>query len=67
MGIPLAVGYSRHPKKGRQWIKNRYFHRVKGVDWIFAVKTCDRKGKDKLLTLVGVASTPTHASHQGQR
>lgn len=47
----------RHPKKGVQWIKNRYFHRVKGVDWTFAVKTLNRKGLDKLLTLYIVKST----------
>ncbi len=47
----------RHPKKGKRWIKNRYFHRIKGVDWTFAVKTSDRKGKEKLLSLYNVAST----------
>jgi RNA-directed DNA polymerase len=26
----------RHPEKGRKWIKNRYFHRIKGRDWTFA-------------------------------
>ncbi|MFP3869041.1 MAG: group II intron reverse transcriptase/maturase [Desulfobacteraceae bacterium] len=42
----------RHPKKGKRWIKDRYFHRVGDRDWVFAVKT-----KNSLLRLYHIPDT----------
>lgn len=45
----------RHPQKGRRWIKHRYFHSVKGRNWVFTAKAasaltrqplCLRKASD---------------------
>ncbi|EEU4853590.1 group II intron reverse transcriptase/maturase [Salmonella enterica] len=45
----------RHPQKGRRWVKHRYFHSVKGRNWVFTVKAasvltrqplCLRKASD---------------------
>lgn len=47
----------RHSTKSRQWIKDRYFMRIKGRDWTFACKTEDRIGEEKLLTLYNIAKT----------
>ncbi len=41
----------RHNKRRRKWVKKKYFRTISGRDWIFSVKTKDRKGKEKLLCL----------------
>jgi len=43
----------RHPNKGKRWIKQRYFIRLKGRDWRFAAK-------DKLLPLLSEFTKRTH-------
>ena len=43
----------RHPKKGKRWIKNRYFHSIGTRLWVFAV----RKGKDEVKELIRAADT----------
>jgi len=48
----------RHSKKGRRWIKNRYFHTIKSRTWIFAVKTKLSDGKTDYMRLYSAASTP---------
>ncbi len=48
----------RHPKKGLQWIKARYFQSVGFRSWIFSTKVKDRMGKDKRLALVLAADVP---------
>jgi RNA-directed DNA polymerase len=48
----------RHPYKSKNWVKNKYFHRIKGVDWTFCCMTEDRRGNKKLLGLYNVATTP---------
>jgi RNA-directed DNA polymerase len=48
----------RHLKKRIRWIKNKYFHFIKGRDWTFCCMTEDRKGKEKPLYLYNVAKTP---------
>ena len=48
----------RHPKKGRRWIKARYFHRFGSRDWIFAVKIETPKGKTDFVKLYSAMSTP---------
>jgi RNA-directed DNA polymerase len=41
----------RHPKKGRYWISDRYFRRIKNRNWCFAVDTPDYKGKSEVFSL----------------
>jgi RNA-directed DNA polymerase len=48
----------RHPKKGRRWIKARYFHRFGSRDWIFAVKIETPNGKTDFVKLYSAMSTP---------
>jgi RNA-directed DNA polymerase len=48
----------RHPNKNSRWIRDRYFKTIKGVKWIFACNTNDRRGNDKVLTLYPIAYTP---------
>lgn len=48
----------RHPQKSKNWVKNKYFRRIKGVDWTFCCMTEDRRGNKKLLSLYNMATTP---------
>ena len=48
----------RHSKRRLKWVKNKYFQRIKGVDWTFCCKTEGRRRKEKLLCLYSVGSTP---------
>ncbi len=48
----------RHHKKGLKWVKEKYFRRIKGVDWTFCCETEGRKGKKNLLCLYNIAKTP---------
>lgn len=50
----------RHPKKSLKWVKDKYFHRIKEVDWTFCCMTEDRKGNKnkKPFSLYNVESTP---------
>jgi RNA-directed DNA polymerase len=41
----------RHNKRRTKWVKNKYFRTIEGRDWIFSVKTQDRRGKTTLLCL----------------
>lgn len=41
----------RHNKRRLKWVKKKYFRIVNGRDWVFSVKTTDRRGKAKLLCL----------------
>lgn len=50
--------FRRHPKKGKPWVKNRYFRKIKGRDWCFATTIQDRRGQPKALTLHEVSLTP---------
>ena len=43
----------RHPKKGRRWVKSKYFRRVNNVDWTFICDVENRKGT-KTLTLARI-------------
>lgn len=40
----------RHPKKGRTWVSNRYFTRIKNRNWCF-VANFKKKGKDDKIVL----------------
>jgi len=44
----------RHPKKGKRWIAQRYFHNIGSRNWVFAVATA----KESLLILRKAADTP---------
>jgi RNA-directed DNA polymerase len=48
----------RHPMKSKKWVQQRYFRNVNGVKWTFACVVNDRKGKEKLLCLFPITSTP---------
>ncbi len=47
----------RHPSKGIHWVKQKYFHRLKGRDWIFAAH--ERSDGDvRITSLFYAASIP---------
>ena len=53
----------RHSGKSRQWIKDRYFHRIHGRDWVFAAKKepCSKTDKNpwtKLVTMTSISCGP---------
>jgi len=41
----------RHPKKGRYWISERYFRRIKNRNWCFATDTPGYKGISEVFSL----------------
>ncbi|MEG3900347.1 MULTISPECIES: group II intron reverse transcriptase/maturase [unclassified Microcoleus] len=47
----------RHPNKNTKWVRKRYFKTIKGVKWVFACTTSDRRAKDKELILYQIGST----------
>jgi RNA-directed DNA polymerase len=49
----------RHPKKGAQWIKERYFHSIGAITWVFAVNTGKRTESGKILWLKLIRATDT--------
>jgi RNA-directed DNA polymerase len=46
-----AWAMRRHPKKGKYWIANKYFRKIKNRNWTFAVDTPDYKGKKEIFSL----------------
>lgn len=48
----------RHPEKVKEWVKNRYFHQYKGVQWTFMCTGTDRRGREKSFILYDISSTP---------
>src|SRR5262249_51274941 len=48
----------RHPRKGKQWIKNRYFKRVGNRSWTFSGTAKDPGGKSTEKTLCKASSVP---------
>lgn len=50
----------RHPKKGRYWIKEKYFRSVGSRSWVFAAETGEilPTGKPKLMKLIYAGETP---------
>ena len=48
----------RHQKRRLKWVKNKYFRRIKGVDWTFCCETEVRTGKKNLICLYNIAKTP---------
>ena len=48
----------RHPNKNTKWVRKRYFKTINNVKWTFACTTSNRRGKDDLLFIYPIASTP---------
>lgn len=46
----------RHPKKGKQWVANKYYHTVRGRSWTFAVPLIN-KDSGKYHTLIRLSDT----------
>ncbi len=39
----------RHPQKGARWVKERYFHHIKGRTWTFAADTGERDRNGQII------------------
>jgi RNA-directed DNA polymerase len=48
----------RHPKKGRRWIKNRYFRSDKLRNWVFSTEIKGKDNKKFYLNLIQADKTP---------
>ncbi len=48
----------RHPQKGKKWILRKYFRQVGGYNFSFAIKTKDRRGDDKIISMVRMSTIP---------
>jgi RNA-directed DNA polymerase len=48
----------RHPKKGRRWVKNRYFPHIDNHAWTFAAKRERENGERQWLRLARADRTP---------
>ena len=47
----------RHSKKGKRWIKDRYWHDIRGNKWTFVSKFKKPNGKEDQLTLLSLTSS----------
>ena len=47
----------RHPKKGRRWVKEKYFHTIGQRQWVFAGEIEGRKGETLTVHLINAAQT----------
>ena len=47
----------RHPNKGKNWVKERYFSSVGNRTWVFAATTKDKDGKPRMVKLVKASDT----------
>ena len=52
----MAMGRARHPRKGRRWIKRKYFERVGTRDWWFFGASSDRQEQFAHLRLFHASS-----------
>lgn len=48
----------RHPRKGKQWVKNKYFRALARRQWIFAAEVKDRRGKPKIESVIKISQIP---------
>jgi RNA-directed DNA polymerase len=48
----------RHPRKGKQWVVDKYFKTIQGETWYFAVTVKNRSGKPITYSLTKLASIP---------
>jgi RNA-directed DNA polymerase len=51
---PWAV--RRHPKKSRWWVKDKYFHRIGGQNWLFCGEVEGKNGKPYRVRLLHASS-----------
>jgi RNA-directed DNA polymerase len=47
----------RHGNKCKGWIKNRYFHRINGRDWVFAIKKKNEKKEEYYIPITLLFNT----------
>ena len=48
----------RHQKRRLKWVKDKYFRRIRGLDWTFCCDVKDRKGNKKPFCLYNIHTTP---------
>ena len=48
----------RHPNKGKKWILRKYFKSNNGYSYTFATKTKDRRGLDKIVSILRIPTIP---------
>jgi RNA-directed DNA polymerase len=53
-----AWAIRRHPKKGKEWVKNKYFRTLRRRQWIFAAEVEDRRGNHKIESVVKISEIP---------
>ena len=52
----------RHPHKGVQWVKARYFHTVGDRNWVFSGKARGPKGQPEAVHLLPPIVSPSHGT-----
>ncbi|EKD05782.1 MAG: group II intron reverse transcriptase/maturase [Limnospira sp. PMC 1291.21] len=53
-----AWAVRRHPTKGKEWVKNKYFRTKVRRQWIFAAEVKDRRGNSQTESVVKISQTP---------
>ena len=48
----------RHPKKGRRWVKKKYFRSNRNNNWVFFAKAIDKQDGPYFLDLIFASKTP---------
>jgi RNA-directed DNA polymerase len=48
----------RHPHKSKNWIRNRYFLRENGRNWLFGCSVKNNKGANEMVKLLYASDTP---------
>lgn len=53
-----AWAIRRHLKKGKEWVKNKYFRELKGKEWNFTTEVPGRHGKPKIVSVRKISQIP---------
>lgn len=48
----------RHPKKGKRWVRQKYYRTFQERQWVFATEIIDRRGQRKPLRLFDLGNAP---------
>jgi len=48
----------RHPRKSRDWVRNKYFHSIGDRNWVFSVPTTRDDGSKGWIELYQISGTP---------
>ncbi|NEO93697.1 MAG: group II intron reverse transcriptase/maturase [Moorea sp. SIO3G5] len=48
----------RHPRKGKDWVRNKYYRTLEGRQWIFATETKDRRGNPNIISVRKLSKIP---------